>query len=185
MRFSVAQLNYHIGNFTANREKIRKAIHKARDEKSDLVIFSELSLPGYPPLDLLQRDDFKEECRGMIAEIAGECRGITAIVGSPSDSSPGDSKLFNSALVLSEGKILFSAAKTLFPDYDIFDEHRYFRPGRNFSIFPFRGYRMALTIGNDIWHRQSPGPEPGEKENYTVLPMDGLAGQHPDFIVNI
>ena len=59
MRLSVAQLNYHIGNFTANREKIRKAIHKARDDKSDLLIFSELSLPGYPPHDMLQRDEFK------------------------------------------------------------------------------------------------------------------------------
>ncbi len=185
MRLSVAQLNYHIGNFTANREKIRKAIHKARDDKSDLVIFSELSLPGYPPHDLLQRDDFKEECRRMIAEIAGECRGITAIVGSPLSSSPGDRKLFNSALALSDGKILFSAAKTLFSAYDIFDEHRYFRPDRNFRIFPFKGFRMALTIGNDIWYEQSPEYESGKKENHTIQPMDELAGQHPDFIVNI
>lgn len=187
MRFSVAQLNYHIGNFTANREKIRKAILKARDEKSDLVIFSELSLPGYPPLDLLQRDYFLEECRRTLEEIAGECRGITAIVGSPADGSPGDRdrKFFNSALALSDGKILFSAAKTLFPDFHIFDEHRYFRSGRNFSIFPFKGFRMALTIGSDLWYEQSPDYESGEKENHTVLPMDELAGQHPDFIVNI
>lgn len=186
MRFSVAQLNYHIGNFTANREKIRRAIQKAREEKSDLVIFSELSLPGYPPHDLLQRDDFIEDCRRALDEVADECRGISAIAGCPvvSDSS-GSRKLLNSALVLSEGKILFSAAKTVFSGHDIFDEHRYFSPGRNFRIFPFRGFRMALTVGDDIRSEQFPGSESGDTENHAPPAVYELSGQHPDFIVNI
>ncbi len=186
MRFTVAQLNYHIGNFTANKEKICKAIKKARDEKSDLIVFSELSVPGYPPLDLLDRYDFVEKCSRTVHEIARECKGITAIVGSPViNTNPEGKKLFNSALVLSEGKILFSANKTLLTTYDIFDECRYFHPGRNFTVFPFKGFRIALTICEDIWDEQPFDNEFEKNRLYTVLPIDELARQNPDLIINI
>jgi len=186
MRFTVAQLNYHIGNFEANKNKILKAIIKAKREKSDLIIFSELSVCGYPPLDLLDRYDFVEKCTRSVIEIAGECRGITAIIGSPSiNPNHEGKKLFNSALVLSEGKILFSANKALLPTYDIFDEYRYFQPDRRFEIFPFRGFRVALTICEDIWDEQPFDNEFEKKRLYTVSPVDELAKQNPDFIINI
>lgn len=186
MRFTVAQLNYHIGNFEANKNKISAAIKKAKEEKSDLVIFSELSVCGYPPLDLLDRYDFVEKCSRSVNEIAGECRGITAIIGSPSiNPNPEGKKLFNSALVLSEGKLLFSANKALLPTYDIFDEYRYFQPDRLFEVFPFRGFRIALTICEDIWDEQPFDNEFEKKRLYTVSPMDELARQHPDMIINI
>ncbi len=186
MRFSVAQLNYHIGNFEANKEKICKAIKKAKNEKSDLIIFSELSVPGYPPYDLLDRYDFVEKCNRTVEEIARECTGITAIVGSPViNPNTEGKKLFNSALVLSEGKIIFSANKALLPTYDIFDEYRYFQPDRNFKVFPFKGYRIAITICEDIWDEQPFDNEFEKKRLYTVSPMDELAKQDPDFIINI
>lgn len=186
MRFSVAQLNYHIGNFEANKEKIFNAIRIAKKEKSDLIIFSELSVPGYPPYDLLDRYDFVEQCNRAVDEIAGECYGITAIVGSPViNSNPEGKKLFNSALVLSEGKIIFSANKALLPTYDIFDEYRYFQPDRNFNVFPFKGYRIAITICEDIWDEQPFDNEFEKKRLYTVSPMDELAKQNPDFIINM
>lgn len=186
MRFTVAQLNYHIGNFAANIQKIRNAIIKAKNDRSDLIIFSELSIPGYPPLDLLDRYDFVEKCLMGVDEIARECTGITAIVGSPTiNKNPEGKKLFNSALALSEGKILFSANKSLLPTYDIFDEYRYFQPDRSFNIFSFMGYRIALTICEDIWDEQPFDNEFEKKRLYTVSPMDELAKQSPDFIINI
>ncbi len=186
MRFTVAQLNYHIGNFEANKEKICNAIRKAKDEKSDLIIFSELSVPGYPPYDLLDRYDFVEKCDRAVSEIAAECTGITAIVGSPViNKNPEGKKLFNSALVLSEGKIIFTANKALLPTYDIFDEYRYFQPDRNFNVFHFKGFRIAITICEDIWDEQQFENEFEKKRLYTVSPMDELAKQDPDFIINI
>lgn len=186
MRFTVAQLNYHIGNFEANKEKICNAIRKARDEKSDLIIFSELSVPGYPPYDLLDRYDFVEKCDRAVSEIAAECTGITAIVGSPViNKNPEGKKLFNSALVLSEGKIIFTANKALLPTYDIFDEYRYFQPDRNFNVFHFNGFRIAITICEDIWDEQQFENEFEKKRLYTVSPMDELAKQDPDFIINM
>lgn len=186
MRFSVAQLNYHIGNFSANKEKICNAIRKAKDEKSELIIFSELCIPGYPPLDLLDHYDFVEKCNRTVDEIAKECVGITAIVGSPTiNINPEGKKLFNSALVLSEGKIIFKTNKALLPDYDIFDEYRYFQPDRKFRVFPFNGLRIALTICEDIWDEQPFDNEFEKKRLYTITPMDELAAQNPDLIINI
>ena len=136
MKITVAQLNYHIGNFDRNKDLICNAIKKAKAEGSDLIIFSELCIPGYPPLDLLDRLDFIEKCNLTVMEIAKECTGITAIVGSPTlNKNPEGKKLYNSALVLSEGKVIFSANKALLPTYDIFDEYRYFEPEKNFPYF--------------------------------------------------
>jgi NAD+ synthase (glutamine-hydrolysing) len=147
MKITIAQLNYHIGNFGRNKKLICNAIQKAKEAGSDLIIFSELCIPGYPPLDLLDRLDFIEKCNLTVNEIAESCTGITAIVGSPTlNKKPEGKKLYNSALVLSEGKIVFSANKALLPTYDIFDEYRYFEPEKIFSVFLFKGLRLAITI---------------------------------------
>src|SRR4030043_663162 len=147
MKITVAQLNYHGGNFAGNRDLICNAIQKAKSEGSDLIVFSELCIPGYPPLDLLDRIDFIEKCNRTVEEIADYCKGITAIVGSPTfNRGQEGKKLFNSALVISEAKILFTVNKALLPTYDIFDEYRYFEPGKNFSVFTFKGLKIALTI---------------------------------------
>ncbi len=105
MKISIAQLNYHIGDFEKNRELICSAIRTSKAEGSELVIFSELSVPGYPPLDLLDHADFINRCSETVESIAKECKDITAIVGSPTiNKNPEGKKLYNSALVLSEGK---------------------------------------------------------------------------------
>lgn len=186
MNISVAQINYHIGNFEKNKSLIISAIEKAKDAKSDLIIFSELSVPGYPPLDLLDRADFIEKCSETVSEIAGHCKGIAAIVGSPTiNQNREGKKLFNSALVLSEGKIIFSADKALLPTYDIFDEYRYFEPGKRFSVFEYRGMRLAITICEDLWDEQHFDNEFEKRRLYTISPMEELARQKPDLIVNI
>jgi NAD+ synthase (glutamine-hydrolysing) len=186
MKISIAQLNYHIGNFAKNRELICNAINTAKEAGSDLVIFSELSVPGYPPLDLLDRIDFIEKCNETVNFIAAECRGITAIVGSPTFNRKAEGKkLYNSALVLSEGKIIFTANKALLPTYDIFDEYRYFEPETSFRTFSFMGKKLAVTICEDLWDEQ-PFDNKFEKSRlYTVSPMDELAKLGPDIIINI
>ena len=186
MKFSVAQLDYHIGNFSGNKDLICKAIIKAKAEGSDLIVFSELCIPGYPPLDLLDRSDFVEKCNQTVKEIALECKGITAIVGSPTfNPRPEGKKLFNSALVISEGKILHTVNKALLPTYDIFDEYRYFEPEKSFSTFTFKGLKIALTICEDLWDEQ-PFDNKFEKSRlYTVSPMEELAKQDPDLVINI
>jgi NAD+ synthase (glutamine-hydrolysing) len=186
MKITLAQLNYHIGNFSRNKDLICDAIRKAKGEGSDLVIFSELCVPGYPPLDLLDRYDFVEKCLRTVDEIARECTGITAVVGSPTiNKNPEGKKLFNSALVLSEGKTIFSVNKALLPTYDIFDEYRYFEPGKSFSVFPFKGIRLAITICEDLWDEQPFDNEFEKKSLYTVSPMEELSKQDPDLIINI
>jgi NAD+ synthase (glutamine-hydrolysing) len=186
MKFTIAQLNYHVGNFSGNKELICKAIAKAKGEGSDLVIFSELCIPGYPPLDLLDRHDFIEKCDQTILEIARECTGIAAIVGSPTiNPKPEGKKLFNSALMLSEGKIIYSVNKALLPTYDIFDEYRYFEPAKQFSVFPFKGLKLALTICEDLWDEQPFDNEFEKSRLYTVSPIEELMKHKPDLIINI
>jgi len=186
MKITLAQLNYHIGNFARNKELICNAIRKAKHEKSDIIIFSELCAPGYPPLDLLDRLDFIEKCNETVMEIARECTGIMAIIGSPViNNNKEGKKLFNSALVLSEGEIVFSAQKSLLPTYDIFDEYRYFEPGKMFSVFPFKGLKLAITICEDLWDEQPFENEFEKKSLYTVSPMAELAKQKPDLVINI
>ncbi len=186
MKFTVAQLNYHIGNFTGNKDIICKAISKAKAAGSDLIVFSELCIPGYPPLDLLDRLDFIKKCDQTVQEIAKECTGIAAIVGSPTFNKKAEGKkLFNSALLLSEGKVIFSANKALLPTYDIFDEYRYFEPEKQFSVISFKGLRLAITICEDLWDEQPFDNEFEKTRLYTVSPMEELARQNPDIIINI
>lgn len=186
MRITLAQLNYHIGNFSKNRDLILSAIDEAKKAGSDLVVFSELCIPGYPPLDLLDRVDFIEKCNQTVAEIAGRCIGIAAIVGAPTfNTRPEGKKLFNSALLLAEGKIFFQVNKALLPTYDIFDEYRYFEPEKSFTAFTFNGIKIALTICEDLWDEQ-PFDNKFEKSRlYTVSPMEELAKQNPDLVINI
>jgi NAD+ synthase (glutamine-hydrolysing) len=186
MKITVAQLNYHIGNFAGNKDLICNAIRKAKAVGSDLIVFSELCIPGYPPLDLLDRFDFIEKCDQTVKEIAKECTGIAAIVGSPVfNKKPEGKKLFNSALLLSEGKVIFSANKALLPTYDIFDEYRYFEPENHFSVYSFKGLKLAITICEDLWDEQPFDNEFEKTRLYTLSPMESIARLSPDIIINI
>jgi len=186
MKLTIAQLNYQIGDFNGNKDLICKAIEKAKSEGSDLIVFSELCVPGYPPLDLLDRADFVEKCIRTVEEIAGLCKGITAIVGSPTFNSKKEGKkLFNSALVISEGKVIFKTNKALLPTYDIFDEYRYFEPEKEFAVFTLKGLRIALTICEDLWDEQAFDNKFAKSRLYTISPMEELSRQNPDLIINI
>lgn len=186
MNITLAQLNYHIGNFEKNSKLIANTIDRAKSEGSDLVIFSELCVSGYPPLDLLDRLDFVENCEKCVATIASACKDITAIIGAPAiNTSSKGKKLFNRAIVISNGEIVFTADKTLLPTYDVFDEYRYFEPGNRFDVFEFMGKRLAITICEDLWDEQQFDNDFEKSRLYQVAPMDYLEKLKPDIIINI
>jgi NAD+ synthase (glutamine-hydrolysing) len=179
MRIALAQLNYVIGDFDGNVSKIIASIAKSREMGADLAVFAELSLCGYPPRDFLEFDDFVLRCERAIEMIAVQCIDIAAIIGAPARNPDLKGKnLFNAAWLLADGKVQGTANKTLLPNYDIFDEYRYFEPNRHFNVLEFKGVKIALTICEDIWNI---GPDP----LYVATPMDELVKQRPDLIINI
>jgi NAD+ synthase (glutamine-hydrolysing) len=179
MKIALAQVNYLIGDFEGNTRIIIECIRKARLQKADLVVFSELSVCGYPPRDFLEFDDFILRSNKQIDIIASECKDIAAIVGAPSvNMAPKGKPLFNSAYFLEDGKVKAIVNKTLLPNYDIFDEYRYFEPNRSFNIIAFQGVKIALTICEDIWNIS-------DDPLYIISPMDELAPLKPDLMINI
>lgn len=179
LKISMAQLDYHTGNFEYNAQKIISNINAAKEEGIDLVVFSELCVCGYPPRDFLEFNDFIEQCNQAVKEIATHCVGIAAIVGAPDINPVVEGKdLFNAAFFLADGVIKEVRHKTLLPNYDIFDEYRYFEPNREFNIVEYKGCRMALTICEDLWNIN-------ENPMYVLNPMSELAKQQPHVMINI
>ncbi len=179
MKIAIAQINYHIGNFESNVNKMIDAIHKAKAEKTDLIVFAELAISGYPPRDFLDFNDFIRQCDDGVDRIAKECVGIAAIVGSPTINYHFKGKrLYNTAFFLENGEIKSKHFKTLLPNYDIFDEYRYFEPNNEFEVIHYQGKKIALTICEDLWNV-------GDNQLYTLSPMEELAKQEPDLMINI
>lgn len=186
MKIALAQLNYTIGAFDENVNKIISAIRKAKQEKASLVVFSELAVCGYPPLDLLEHRSFIEKCNESVLRIASECHDIAAIVGGPSvNCNPSGKNLYNSAFLLADGAIHKVFNKTLLPTYDIFDEYRYFEQNTEFSLIRYQGYNIAVTICEDLWFRQPILTGFGKDRLYSVCPMDKLSALCPDFVINL
>ncbi|MFW5830975.1 MAG: NAD+ synthase [Prolixibacteraceae bacterium] len=186
MKVFLAQLNYIIGDFEGNAEKMISAIRKAKSQGADLVVFSELSVTGYYPHDLLEKKEFVQKAETAVEKIAAECHGIAAVVGAPRINENERGKtLYNSALFLAGGKIQSVHHKTLLPTYDIFDEYRHFEPNKTFEVVEYRGEKMAVTICEDLWDEQPTANEFGKDKLYTVSPMEELSKFEPDFVVNI
>ncbi len=179
MKIALAQLNYHIGNFSANEQKVLNAIRRAKDLGADLVVFAELAVSGYPPRDFLEFDDFIDRCMRSVETVAEACHGIAAIIGGPSVNPEVKGKdLFNTAFFIENGQVKTQVNKTLLPNYDIFDEYRYFEPNDRFGVVEFKGRKLAITICEDLWNI-------GDDLLYRGNPMDELIPMHPDLIINI
>ena len=186
MKIALAQLDYHIGNFLENTTNIVLEIKKAQQYNVDLIVFSELSICGYPPLDLLERKEFVYRCEEEIQKIARICKKIGVIVGGPSMNPDEKGKmLFNTAYFLHEGKVQERFNKSLLPTYDIFDEYRYFEPNTEFRLLEFGGKKIAVTICEDLWDDQPFENEFARRRLYKVSPMKELAALGPDVIINI
>jgi len=179
MKIALAQINFHIGNFSENENKIIQSIQNAEKQGVDIVIFPELAITGYPPRDFLEFDDFIEKTEESIQKIASLCKTTAALIGGPSRNKTGKGKsLFNSAYFLFEGKVQQIFHKTLLPTYDIFDEYRYFEPNKDFKLLIFKGKKIAVTICEDLWNID-------DNPLYYSNPMEELAKLKPDFLLNI
>lgn len=180
MQIAIAQLNFHIGNFEGNLQKMLTAVEKAKSQGADIICFSELATCGYPPRDFLEFEDFIEIAEKTVQDLAKAAQGIAIVVGSPSKNPVVEGKdLFNSAYFLADGEIKFVQHKALLPTYDVFDEYRYFEPANTFDIVEYKGKRIALTVCEDIWNIGNENPL------YTICPMDEMISKKPDFILNL
>ncbi len=151
---------------------------KAAAMGADLIVFAELALSGYPPRDFLEFDDFIDKCELSARQIADSCPNIALIVGSPVRNLSGKGKpLYNAALFINQS-VIREFHKALLPNYDVFDEYRYFEPATTFDLLEFKGCKIAVTICEDLWNI-------GNDPLYRVNPMDELMPLAPDFMINI
>jgi len=179
MKIFIAQQNYHIGNFEYNIEKIISAIETAKAAGGDLILFSELSVCGYPARDFVEFNDFIAKCYDAIDRIKMHADTIGVLVGSPAKNKFQKGKsLFNAAFFLHEQTIKAEIHKTLLPTYDVFDEYRYFEPAYEWKTVLFKGKRLAITICEDIWNL-------GDNPLYRICPMDLLMEEQPDIMLNL
>jgi NAD+ synthase (glutamine-hydrolysing) len=179
MKIALAQQNYHIGNFEANTIKIITAIQQAEAQGADLVVFTELSICGYPPRDFLEFADFIKKSQACIQTILPYTKNIGVVLGCPTVNPMVDGKdLYNSAYVLHQERIIGVQHKTLLPTYDVFDEYRYFEPAHEWNCITFKNKKLAITVCEDIWNL-------GDNPLYKICPMDELVKQSPDVMINI
>ena len=179
MKICIAQQNYHIGNFEENTKKILCAIEEAKKQGADIILFSEMSVCGYPARDFVEFNDFIEQCYQSIEKIKDAADSIGVLIGSPSRNPEKKGKdLFNAAFFLYEQKIVAEIHKTLLPTYDVFDENRYFESADSWKVVPFKGKKLAITICEDIWNL-------GDNPLYRICPMDHLMEQAPDIMLNL
>ncbi len=179
MKIFLAQQNYHIGNFETNTQKIISAIQSAKEQGGDLIVFSELSVCGYAPRDFLEFEDFINKSYAALDIIKQHADTIGVLVGAPDRNTIREGKdLFNGAFLLFDKEIKSVAHKTCLPNYDVFDEYRYFEPAYEWNVMEFKGRRIAVTICEDIWNL-------GDNPLYRICPMDELMKQQPDVMINL
>ena len=152
LRLAMAQINVVVGDVEKNAQKIANWIDRARNENADIVTFPELALTGYPPEDLLLKPQFIDANLRALEKLAGSTRGITAVVGFV--DRQGD--IFNAAAVIQDGKILSIYHKMYLPNYGVFDEFRYFQPGKNAPVLKLHGATIGISICEDIWYPDGP-----------------------------
>jgi NAD+ synthase (glutamine-hydrolysing) len=179
MKICIAQQNYHIGNFEQNTEKILGAIETAKNQGADLILFSEMSVCGYPARDFVEFEDFINKCYQSIDAIKQAADTIGVLIGSPARNPNKKGKdLYNAAFFLYEQKVVAEIHKTLLPTYDVFDENRYFEPADEWKVVEFKGQKLAITICEDIWNL-------GDNPLYRICPMDKMIDQSPNILLNL
>lgn len=167
MKIALVQINPLVGDLTGNRRLIEDAVQQARSAGANLVVTSELALSGYPPKDLLARDGFVAACEEhleKLARLTDDDFGI--LVGHPGHHSCGTGTLANCASLLHSGRIAATVQKTLLPNYDVFDEKRYFQPTDRIEPVEFLGHRLGVHICEDAWW--------GEDETFYHCPPSRL-----------
>ncbi|MCK4659853.1 MAG: NAD+ synthase [Phycisphaerae bacterium] len=186
MKAALVQLNPIVGDIDGNTDKIIDGISRARDASADLAIFTELAITGYPPRDLLLKDNFVERNLEALERITVAARGIAVLVGyvKPNETGQGQT-LHNAAGLVVDGKLVGTHLKALLPTYDVFDEHRYFEPGKGFDVYAVPTTsglcRIGITICEDLWNNE----QFTDQSIYEVDPVAMLAAGGADLLVNL
>ena len=182
MKIALAQVNTTVGDFSGNAEKLLRFARQAKDGGAALVVFPELALCGYPPRDLVEKPSFLERNRQELELLAREAPKISLICGFVSKTNGAEGKrCANSAALLSDGEVRFVQSKMLLPNYDVFDEMRYFAPASQQMVLPLCGKQWAVTICEDIWN---------DKHFWTTRlysrdPVEELVHQGANVLLNI
>ncbi|MXW82598.1 MAG: NAD+ synthase [Rhodothermaceae bacterium] len=181
MKLALAQINTTVGDLRGNANKVSDYCRKARDAGASLVVFPELTLTGYPPLDLLESEDFvarEQKTRKGLAQTLPANLGVLlgGLARNPGHGKP----LHNAAYLYENGDCAGVCHKQLLPDYDVFDERRHFAPGADPTVLRWRGHKLGVHICEDLWNvRES------SRRSYTHDPIATLAGQTPDLFINL
>ena len=186
MRVTLVQADPKVGDIEGNVEKLRRTIETIPRQSTDLVIFSELFLTGYPPMDLLEKNWFMAAVNRGLDEIKAlsssrDDLGILLGCPFPTGSMVGK-KLFNSAVLFEKGNILVHAGKSLLPTYDVFDEARYFSPFPEVATLSFRGETLGISICEDAWNDPLFWPN---GEMYERDPVQELADNGATLMINL
>ncbi|HEY3644230.1 MAG TPA: nitrilase-related carbon-nitrogen hydrolase, partial [Gammaproteobacteria bacterium] len=152
LRIAMAQLDLPVGDVAGNVQRILDACAESRDRlKAQLVVFPELAVTGYPPEDLLFNADFRAEVEAAVARLASGIQGIHALVGYPLYA---DGRIFNVAAMLGEGRVKAVYRKAELPNYEVFDEKRYFGTGDATAVVDVAGFAVGLNVCEDVWHTE-------------------------------
>ena len=185
MKISLCQINTVMGDISGNTEKIQAALKAASPDHPDLMVFSELSVQGYPPSDLLEQQWFIDDSLSALDRLCGfssQFAPTALLVGCALPAAQAEGKrLSNAALLIDNGTIAFRQDKSLLPTYDVFDERRYFEPARSIDVFPFRGERLGITVCEDAWNDPALWPE----APCVVDPVAVLADKSATLFINI
>jgi NAD+ synthetase len=152
MKIAVAQLNAIVGDLAGNADRIAEAGRIGREQGASLLVTPELSICGYPPEDLLIRDDFCDACEAALVPLACRLEGLTAVIGVPVRRGV---KRFNAAAILEGGRVAHLYCKRELPNYRVFDEERYFEPGSEALVVSHGGVKVGITICEDVWEPAS------------------------------
>lgn len=171
MKIAIAQINCTVGDLAGNVARIVDFAERARAQSVDLLVTPELAVCGYPPEDLLLRDDFYRNCDAALERLAARIAAITVVVGHPRQV---DGKRYNAASVIQDGRIIATYHKHTLPNYTVFDEERYFDTGDEPCVFQVSGVNFGVNICEDTWGRQGP-----------LLANPGVNGRQLNLGINI
>ncbi len=186
MKIAIAQINPTVGDVPGNTEKIIRNIEKARSGNADLVIFPEMAIVGYPPMDLLEHRKLVHDNLDALEKIAHASYGLSVICGFVDFDTDNPPLLCNAAAYIHDGALVSRHYKTLLPTYDVFDEQRYFSGARGQETVTISGIRVGITICEDIWNDMSVSEDRFmEDRRYPVDPVKNLIEKGAECIVNI
>jgi len=185
MKVTLAQLNPTIGDIRGNLARVTQTLSQCSEDSPDLVVFPELFLVGYPPRDLLERPSFiarTDEAIRELVEVSQNYPQTGIIVGAPQPGQQSTGKgLHNSALLIYQGRLLFTQHKSLLPTYDVFDEARYFDPAANDPVVEFKDRTLGISICEDAWN----DPALWHRPTYSYDPIEVMAEKGADLMINI